>query len=275
MAHRSDASRIDLVNYLLRRENFDAALREIDDILHDGAPETVRKLAIAASQIVDRIGRGHEAEGFLERARRVAPGSAEILDALDALFVVRGETAKLAALHAAEMDAPCVEAADFARRANRLLALQRLDEALATARTTLAMDPENDMARYVVAAVAVQGGDREGALVHLDAIRPAASSVYARATFLRSVILADLGRRAEALTAVETVLAASPEHVDAVMHRVGLLYAFDRLDDAEQALRRARRAGGHRVAIELATLLMKRGKFDEARAIADEALAVS
>jgi tetratricopeptide (TPR) repeat protein len=275
LAHRSDASRIDYVNYLLRREEFDRALVAIDELLLDGSADTVQKLAIAASQIVDRIGRGAESEMYLERARRVAPGSAEVLDAIEALYLARGETAKLANLHARELDAPCIAAADYARRANRLLAAQRLPEARAVAEECLAMEPDNDAARYVVGAIVVQNGDRLGALAMLETIRPTAGTVFARAQFLRSIILGELGRTAEALTAVETVLATNPEHIDAVMHRVGLLYGFGRMDDAEAALRGAMRAGGHRVAIELASLLMKRGKFDEARVVADEALAVS
>ncbi len=270
--HASEASRLDLVNYLLRRENYDAALLEMEALLVDGTTETIVKLAVAASQIVDRIGRGHEAESYLERGRRVAPGSSTILDALEALFTARGETAKLEALHASELDAPCIDANDFARRANRLLAAQRTPEAVDAANAAIALDPANDGARYVIAAATVQQGNRTAALAILEKIAPTSGTVFARGTFLRSIILGEVGRTVEALTAVDTVLASSPEHLDAVMHRVGLLYKLERVDDAESTLHDARRFGGHTVAIELASLLMRRGKFDEARTIADEAL---
>ncbi len=59
--HPGEPTRLDLVNFLLRRERFGESLVEIDALLLDGSRETVINLAIAASQIVDRIGRSYEA----------------------------------------------------------------------------------------------------------------------------------------------------------------------------------------------------------------------
>ncbi len=116
-----DASLLDYVNYLLRRERLREALETISSAVDRAQPGTAVQLLTTAAAIADR-GKLPGAESYLERALQIAPGSAAILDDLERRYTERGNTAALERLHAAERTAPCIEPADFARRSSRLLA---------------------------------------------------------------------------------------------------------------------------------------------------------
>jgi Tfp pilus assembly protein PilF len=84
-----------------------------------------------------------------------------------------------------------------------------------------------------------------------------------------------MGRHDEALIALDTVLAASPQDVDALLCRAKVLETLGRASEIEATLLRALPAGGQRVAAELAIYYMRTGEYEKARATAEEALATA
>ncbi len=106
-------------------------------------------------------------------------------------------------------------------------------------------------------------------------MKPEDRNAFGQATYLRAVLLYDAGRNPEALIAIDTVLAASPEHLDALLRRAKILEALSRPQDVEATLRRALPLGGQRVAVELAGHYMRVGDFEKARLTAEEGLATA
>jgi tetratricopeptide (TPR) repeat protein len=266
-----DAHSVDYINYLLRRNRYLAAEQVIESALGAVTPRTQAALLAAAAGFPENA-RGPRAEALLERALRAYPGAAEVLDALDSLYRSRGDAAALERLHGAELLAPMSLATDYARRATRYLSLNRFTDAEAVTRAGLEVAPTDRALRYNLGVVFVQT-DRKAAALEELAQAGAEGDLGLRATFLRAIVLGDLGRFADALAEVDTVIALAPAEVDARLHRFRFAAALGRDDVAEAALRDAIPLGDLRVATELAAWLLRKGRFGEAQAVAEGALA--
>ena len=266
-----DVHSVDYVNYLLRCNRYAAALRAIESVLAHVSPRVQASLLVTASQLppaavfTDR-------EALLQRAYRAHPGASEVLEALEALYRSRGDLNAVKALHRAELEAPMTLASDFGRRATRFLSLNLFAQAETVTRAGLEVAPDDGGLHYNLAVVFVQTHRKEAAL---EALARAGSDgdIGLRAVFLRAIVLGDLGRYAEAIAAVDRVIALAPAEVDARLHRFRFAAALGWDDAAEATLREALALGDSRVAAELATWLLGKGRVREAQAVAERALA--
>ena len=268
-----DQTATEYVNYLLRRLAYDASLAAIDAMAERVSKSCAALLLITAAGIADRTVRALEGPHYARRALALAPGCAPVLDAAEIYFRQKGDAAAIAALRATELETPMATVEDFARRSSRWLEENVPARAREIALEGRARFGDHPGLLYDAAAATVQLGDREQSVAFLEAVSVQHAETFAKAAFLRSVILADLGRAPEALSAIDTVLELSPLSVDAALHRIKILPAAGRTDEIECALRDALgRSGDARIAVELAGFLMGAGRFTEAQAVAEGAL---
>ncbi len=269
---RDDQTATDYLNVILRRKRYTDALATIEVLAPEVSARCAALFWITAAGIAVQAGRPEDAGTFAHRALALAPGSAPVLDAAEQYFEAVGDSAALAALRAAELDAPLADVADYVRRSSRLLAEGKVTRAMEVAGEGRARFGDHPGLVYDLAAGTVQLGDRESALALLENVSVQHAQTFAKASFLKSVILADLGRFAEAIAAIDFVLEMAPGNPDAALHRVKLLQAAGRGAEAEGTLRQALISGDRRVAAELAGILVAGGRFSEAQQIAEHAL---
>jgi tetratricopeptide (TPR) repeat protein len=258
------------INYLLRRNDYTAAVATIEEVLSIVTPRMQASLLAVAAKLVANTGIG-DAEIFLERAVAAHAGAAEALEALEGLYRSRNDVAAVERLHLAELGAPMTLPNDYARRATRYLGVGRLAEAETVTNAGLEIAPADVFLRYNLAAVLVQTCRKEAAL---DELERAGSDgdIGLRAQFLRAIVLGDLGRYGEALAAIDCVIAAAPHECDAYLQRFRFADALGLDSEAESTLRGALDLGDSRIAVELATWLLKKGRFGDAQAVAERAL---
>jgi tetratricopeptide (TPR) repeat protein len=269
-----DSSSTEYVNILLRGNRYDDALAVVDEAVERVSPRHAALLLMTAAAIADRAGQPARANAYALTALERAPGAAPVLDAAETYFRSRGDDAAIAALRAAELNAPLELLEDFARRSSRHLNDGRYAEALAIAAAGRSRFGDDSRLLYDAAAATVAMGDRAQALALLELVDASDSGVLGRARFLRAVICGDLGRYDEALTAIDLVLDGNPHQVDAVLAKGKFLLAAGRNAAAEAALRSAfevTRDG--RIAVDLASLLLSAGRLAEAQTVAEAALA--
>jgi tetratricopeptide (TPR) repeat protein len=266
-----DVHSVEYLNYLLRRNNFVAAMETIEKVLPSLSPRVAATLLATAAKLTRPTWIG-DPQTYLERAVAAHPGAADALEALEALYRSRGDTAAIERLHRAELTAPLTLPPDYARRATRFLSAGMLPEAEAVTRAGLDIAPDNTDLRYDLAAVLVQTGRKEAGLAELVAI-PSSGDIGLRAMFLRAIILGDLGRFREAVGAIDVVIAHAPKELDARLHRFRYLDALGEDREAEATLRAALDSNDTRVAAELASWLLRKGRLREAKDVAEIALA--
>ncbi len=127
------------------------------------------------------------------------------------------------------------------------------------------------MLSYYAALACANLQRKESALGFLDG---AADSLGGEGpAFLKAALLREMNRPQEALDAIQAVRAQNPANVDAVIVQAGLLEALGRVDRAEEALRSLLPAERRRIGVELAGLFLRNGRVEDAKRIAEEALA--
>ena len=265
-----DVHSVEYVNFLLRRNDYVAALQAIDDILSAVTPRTQAALLVTAAKLVAHTGSG-DVEPLLQRAVAAHAGAADALEALESLFRSRNDVAAVERLHLAELSAPVTLPADYARRATRFLTTGRVADAETVSRAGLAIAPEDPALRYNLAAVLVQTERKDAALELLERVGSAGDTGL-RAMFLRAIVLGDLGRFAEAISAIDTVITLAPTEIDARLQRFRFAEGLGLDDEAEATLRDALALGDSRIAAELATWLLRKGRFGDAQVVAERAL---
>ncbi|GAC1403293.1 MAG: hypothetical protein NVSMB64_04740 [Candidatus Velthaea sp.] len=268
-----DQTGTDYINFLLRRHDYSAALATIDEAAGRVSTHCSALLLMTAAGIADRVARSADGPGYARRALALAPGSGPVLDAAEVYFREKGDSDAIAALRAAELEAPLETVEDYGRRSSRWLEEGQPARAREVALEGRRRFGDHPGLLYDAGAATVQLGDRNEAVALLAAVSVQHTETFAKAAFLRSVILTDLGRHGEALGAIETVLYLSPHSVEAVLQRVKILFVLGRTDDAEASLRAALSATRDaRIAVELAGFLMSAGRFVDARDVAESAL---
>jgi Flp pilus assembly protein TadD len=223
------------------------------DVLPPGTPP---RLVIEYGRLLATVGRPAEALPFLDAATRLAPedkqtwhqlGQAlaalgrrdEAIVALDRFQQIVADEAP-SSMRDQKQEAGVEDPTGTQlRRATRLIAEERFEEALEIAQQEAALAP--------------------------DDIRP---------FLLEARILLGLGRLEEALARADELVAAADGSADAHYIRGAILMALDRLEPAEADLRLAlERSAEHTGAMnDLAVLLMQKGDRDGARALLDRAL---
>jgi tetratricopeptide (TPR) repeat protein len=206
---RSPDSALALVGFLARQRRLDEALETLEAKAPRCTPEGVARLGVAALRLGEPQGpHFRQVERLIEAARRARPGSTDLLLTLADLRDAEGRHA----------------------------------EAIRLYREVLGATPENPLALNNLAwLLALHEGQGAEALELLDR----ALKVAGRASSLldtRGVVLARLGRLAEAIHDLEEAAAVAPS--GALYFRLAQAYLAAReRDDARKAWRRAQELG--------------------------------
>jgi eukaryotic-like serine/threonine-protein kinase len=149
----------------------------------------------------------------------------------------------------------------------------RRDEALQALRTALQRQPRSDDLRRQLGEILVRGGSVEPGLAELrEAIRLRPD--YAENQAALAAALFSRGRYEEALPATVRVIELQPDNPIAYQRLGATYHILGRLDEALAQYRRAMTFGGSpSVLANMGTLLYRQGKFAEALASYDQALA--
>jgi tetratricopeptide (TPR) repeat protein len=263
---------VDYVNFLLRRNHGETAVDVIEAMYEKLKPETAAPLLVAAAQISARLGRPEELVHYLELAADRAPGSADILNELEAAYRASGDVEGLARMLERESVTPPLTTADFLRRSFKANERGDFSAGLMFADSGLAKAPGDEHLAYNAAVAASSLGENERALGHLDRVATITSPVYLPALALRARLYRAENRADEAVGAVEQILALDARNVDALLIKASLAEERGDMVVAEASLRDVAMIDSQRGAIELGTLFMRLGRFEEAARIADAAL---
>src|SRR5579884_2362434 len=165
------------------------------------------------------------------------------------------------------------EAGEHLQHAHEALTRNAFEEALQHARDGFALAPNHEGLAYYAAIAAANLSRKEEAVRYLLHLENNGRVLGESACMLKAALLRELGRPQEALAAAERAALVNPQNVDAKLLRAALLEALSRTDDAERVLREALSVAKHRAAVELAGLYLRSGRVDDAKRVAEQALA--
>ena len=222
------------VNFLMRRRRFDEAFDVVErrrDAIDDRAYGLLLNSAVTAMR---ESGVG-DPEPLARRALELNAADGAALAYLDELYRARGDDALLAQLHDAELRAPLVHPADFARRSYRMLQDRRYDDALDAACGGLALTPDDGTLLYNAALAAGRLERDDDALAYLakigDAGKHAAPALVLRAELERRT--GDLDAAIETLQRLRALHPADPMTVrQATLGLATALLEAGRMGDA-------------------------------------------
>ena len=270
--HGSTSSTIEYVNALLRRGRDREATKVIDETQGKFGAETAVPLLMAAAAVAERANDGASVERYLRAAAAHKPGSAQILNPLEKLLRAAGRENELPELLAREENAAPETAADYLRRSQRAANEARFQDAAEFARAGLERSPADENLQYAQAFSTWHLGDDTRALQMLERIVAPGEDLSKAREALRSAIYRKQGRLSEAVAALDALLTIEPDHVDSLLLRASLTETQGRFDEQERSLRRAFEADPQRGAVPLSSFYLRTGRYDDAAAIAAQAL---
>ena len=267
-----ETSIIQYINYLLRRNDKHRALEMMERTVSEVSPRIAATFFVAAASYAQRSGSYLEELSYLQRALECDPACGPVLDALEAFYLARKDDAMLEKLYAEEFNHDPVFAPDFVRRSYRLIALERFPEAAAAAELGIKLSPLDPELRYNAAAAYAQLKNAPAALEHLRVIPLDAPNVAEKALLLAGMVHRDAGSAEEALPLIDLLLARKPGQIDALLLKAQCLEKCGRAQEAADLLEGAMRQDPARVAIELASIYLRAGRFSDAQRVAEHAL---
>jgi thioredoxin-like negative regulator of GroEL len=208
---------------------------------------------------------------FLEAALRRSPGSGSALAVMEEVLTERDDREGLARLHAAELDAPLVEAEDYVRRAYRLLALGRPADAWEVVERGLPLAPFDAQLRFNGVLALLRLGRDKDALEHLGCIDETATEVFVQAGQMRAALQMRFGDIAGAARSMGAWVNATGDDVDAILSGAKWLAQSGGRREA-RALLTKHVERDRRIATELASMLLNDGEIEAAGAVAERAL---
>jgi tetratricopeptide (TPR) repeat protein len=210
--YRSEQSTLEYVNFLLRQHRENEAVAIVEECYRRFEPAKAVPLLMAAAAIAQRQ-KSPAVERYLREAADLVPGSAEVLDPLEAILRKRGKEQELAALIEREERTAPVAPADFARRARRAGMQGDNQRALQVARQGLALAPDDPMLCYTAAAASANLERNEEAWELLGRIRECPERLRAGVEQLRARLALKLsslylssGRYADAAAVADQAL---------------------------------------------------------------------
>ena len=272
--HRTEATAASYVNYLVRRQRMTRAMEVIEESLKELDGEIAASLNVAAAAIVRKTGAA-DPMPYLQAAIASAPGNGFALEMLEEIYKERGDELALARLRRDEFSSPLRNPSDYIRRTHRLLEEHRYEEVATVAEDGAVVAPDNSMLLYHLALAAEHMGQTDRAITALSKARSGEKEVVESAAFLQASLLKKTGRFEEAISVVDDVFGEFPSNEDALLLRAQILDASGRPDAAERLLQRAMGAGRKRVGVELAALMLRAGRYAEAKGVANEAMATA
>ncbi len=266
-----ERGRVELVNFLLRRHRYAQAIAIVENEIDPGMNgEVVSNLNLSAARGMMEANYGDPLP-FVEAALRHKPGSGLALSFMEQILTERGDTAGLEKLHAEELLAPISRPDDFVRRSQRLLALERYEEAAFAADQGLQIDQHNPELRFNFAFASLKLGDEGKALRELGRVENKSPEVFATAMQMRAALFLRRGEAGEALGSLEQRLASLPDDVNAVLDSARTLIGGGARAEARTLLE-ARFETDQKIALELAALLLQDGDIAGAGRVAAAAL---
>jgi predicted Zn-dependent protease len=157
------------------------------------------------------------------------------------------------------------------RRSQRLLALNRDDEARFAADQGLQIDQRNPELRFNTAMASLRLGDETRAAHELGRVEGLSPDVFATAMQMRAALLLRRGDSEEALASLEQRLALLPNDINAVLDSARTLVGGGARSEARTLLQ-AHVDTDPMIALELATLLLQDGDIEGAGRVATAAL---
>jgi len=269
--YRGEQAAIEYVNHLLRNHAEYETLAIVDESYASMAPERAVPLLMAAAAVCQRHGSTQD-ERYLREAASLAPGSADVLNGLEAVLIARGKSADLEPFLERERSVAPKTAADHLRRARKAISQGHFAEGRELAAAGLESEPSDAALAHALALAQASLGDHSAALTTLDRIREGNAQIIAAMFTLRSSVLRSLGRIAEARDCADRATAVDAGWTDAWMLKATL--AQESGDDAEceSSLRRAFALDSKRAALSLSSFYLQRGRLQDAAAVADTAL---
>ncbi len=231
---------------------------------------------VATATALNAAGRLDEALTWFDRAARIAPRDADILDRRGVVLARLGRSDDALRSFDRAIAAAPGSARPHVNRATVLAKLDRTEAALASYEAAIACDPGHFGAHY----------NRGGALLRLGRTREALASFdraiainpfHVDAIYNRGNALATEGRVAEAIASFERAIALAPGHADAWNGRGNALKALQRRAEALDSFEQALLAAPEHVAAlcNAGWLLAEMGRFDDGLACLDRAIALS
>jgi tetratricopeptide (TPR) repeat protein len=270
--HGSASATIEYVNALLRRGREREACSLIDETQGKFPPETALSLLMAGAAVAARSSDSGLLERYLRAAAAIKPGSAQILNPLEATLRKAMRMSEIEELLAREDSAPPEEPADFLRRSQRAANQSRFEDGAALARAGLELDPSDGNLLYASAFCSWHLGDDAAALHSLSAIVPATNELAIARESLRAQIHQKRGDVPQTVVALDALLSLDPYHIDGLLSRASLMGEQGRLDEEERSLKRAYEHDPARTAVPLSSFYLRVGRFEEAARVAGQAL---
>jgi tetratricopeptide (TPR) repeat protein len=245
-------SGVEYVNYLLRhhKEREAVALIERDAERFGTVAATTMLLAAAHVTQKNQWGDGEE---YLRRAERIDPANEAVASAITVLEANRGA------------------AGDALQYISQAMSSGQFAEALAHSLKGIEALPADERFRYFAALACANLQRKDEALAHLERIGDAPTAEAA--WLLRATLLRETGGAAGALDALRNVVRLNPQNLDALLMQAALCDAAGEVKAAESALLAALPLNKPRVAVELAALYLRAGRLQDAKRVAEEALA--
>jgi glycosyltransferase involved in cell wall biosynthesis/thioredoxin-like negative regulator of GroEL len=263
-------AQVELVNFLLRRQRFAQAIAMVEATSDESSAKLVVLLNVAAARAM-LLQKAGDPVPFLEAALRRSPGSGSALALMEEVLTARDDREGLARLHAAELEAPLVEAEDYVRRAFRLLALGRAADAWEVVERGLPIAPFDAQLRFNGVLALLRLGRDKDALEHLACIDETATEVFVQAGQMRAALQMRYGNVAGAAHSIGAWVNATDNDVDAILSGAKwLAQSGGRREARELLAKHAER--DRRIATELASMLLNDGDIEAAGAIAERAL---
>lgn len=270
--YHDEYSAIQLGSFLLRQKRYADALSFLNQAVPHMSAQRSYELFADAASVSEQAGDDAASEAFALRARSFCPDSDIIRAALERIYARRGDDAAIARLRAADLERPCVAPVDFLRRSWTLFNAGDFQLARTAAVEGLALVPEDIPLALAAARAELKLGRLVEGLERLNAV-PADSPYLAEAAFTRGSAFVERGEPEQALPALRIAVKASPAHVDAACMLARLLRDRGELEAAESVLKGAGAGKNGRIAVELAALYFSAGRYDDAREVAEFALA--
>ena len=264
----SDAAFSEFVRFLVRRRRFAKAFEVINRHIDAISGDAKVQMLLTAAILAHRNGFS-DPQPFIDRALDIQPmpQRGDSLRLLDDLYAELTRPADREALRSLELSdpTPCLIENDFVRRSFRYLEEHRYNEAATAALEGLEIAPKSVELLYNAAAAEMQIGENEDAIRHLAAIDPLLNKeIYLTATYLRALLLQRIGKREEALAAVDLLRTWDANQADAIFFRATLLEELGRVEEAIVVLRGAIAAHPERAAMQLFRLYWHTGREAEA-----------